>query len=38
MSAPEGREFDLIVFGASGFVGQYAVEEVVRTLGFKETG
>jgi len=27
----EKREFDLIVFGASGFTGQFVVEEVART-------
>lgn len=36
MSDPEnqnpGREFDLIVFGASGFTGQFVVEEVVRSV------
>ena len=25
------REFDLVVFGASGFTGQFVVEEVTRT-------
>ena len=25
------REFDLIVFGATGFTGQFVVEEVART-------
>ncbi len=27
----KNREFDLIVFGASGFTGQFVVEEVART-------
>ena len=26
------REFDFVIFGASGFTGQYVVEEVVRTI------
>ena len=26
------KEFDFVIFGASGFTGQYVVEEVVRTV------
>ena len=26
------RKFDIIVLGASGFVGQFVVEELARTL------
>lgn len=26
------RKFDIIVFGASGFTGQYVVEELARTI------
>lgn len=26
------RKFDIIVFGASGFTGQYVVEELARTV------
>ncbi|XP_013786030.1 saccharopine dehydrogenase-like oxidoreductase isoform X2 [Limulus polyphemus] len=30
MATKEGREFDLVVFGATGVTGQYVVEEVAR--------
>ncbi|ESO13187.1 hypothetical protein HELRODRAFT_105775 [Helobdella robusta] len=29
----DGRVYDIVVFGASGFTGQYVVEEIVRTIG-----
>ena len=30
-SGEGGRKFDMIVFGASGFTGQFVVEEIART-------
>ena len=30
-SEESGRKFDIIVFGASGFTGQFVVEEIART-------
>jgi len=27
------KKFDIVIFGASGFTGQYVVEEVARTIG-----
>ena len=30
MASPDARKYDLIVFGASGFTGQYVVEELAR--------
>ena len=31
------EHYDLVIFGASGFTGQYVVEEMARVLG-DETG
>ena len=30
MASPDARKYDLVVFGASGFTGQYVVEELAR--------
>lgn len=40
MSGESGgdKEFDFVVFGASGFTGQYVVEEVARTIGEEDQG
>ena len=28
----EEKQYDIVVFGASGFTGQYVVEEIARTV------
>ena len=32
MDPAEPRKFSIIVFGASGFTGQFVVEEIARTM------
>jgi len=32
MDPAEPRKFSIIVFGASGFTGQFIVEEIARTM------
>src|SRR5882724_5539424 len=32
MSEQKDREFDIVVFGASGFTGQFVVEEMARSV------
>jgi len=32
MEPAEGRKYNMIVFGASGFTGQFVVEEIARTM------
>jgi len=34
-AATAGRRYDLVVFGATGFTGQYVVEEVARIAGLE---
>ena len=29
---PDGSRYDLVVFGATGFTGQYVVEEIARSI------
>lgn len=31
-NSSQEKEYDLVIFGASGFTGQYVVEEVARTV------
>src|SRR5882757_2157288 len=33
MAKTESREYDIVVFGASGFTGQFVVEELARSAG-----
>ena len=30
MASADGRKYDIVVFGASGFTGQFVVEELAR--------
>ena len=32
MEPAEPRKFNMVVFGASGFTGQFVVEEIARTM------
>jgi len=32
MEPAEPRKFSIVVFGASGFTGQFVVEEIARTM------
>ena len=32
MAASMSKDYDLVIFGASGFTGQYVVEELARTV------
>ena len=32
MASKDERKYDIVVFGASGFTGQYVVEEIARTI------
>ena len=32
MESAEPRKFNIVVFGASGFTGQFVVEEIARTM------
>ena len=32
------KKYDLVVFGATGFTGQYVVEELARTVGEEQRG
>jgi len=32
MEPPEPKKFNIVVFGATGFTGQFVVEEIARTM------